>query len=67
MEKKSAIVKIVDENVASDQPPSTPHIVAAAAVRRRSSGSVSLFDVRTNLSLAPACASPCRRPPGLTL
>lgn len=67
MGEKSAIVKNVDENVASDQPPSTPYIVAAAAVRRRSSGSVSLFDVHSNLSLAPAHARVCCRTLGLTL
>lgn len=66
MGEKSAIVKNVDENVAPDQPPSTPHIVAAVTVRRTSSGSVFLFDVPSNLHLAPARATLRRRSPGLT-
>jgi hypothetical protein len=68
MGEKSAIVKIVDVNVAPDQPPSTLDSVASAAVRRRSSGSVFLFDVRVIPILAPALARAPRErhPHGLT-
>lgn len=60
MLEKSAILKAVDVNVASDQPPSTPNIVACSAVRRGSSGSVSLFGVLAPPLLALAQVSSSR-------